>query len=299
MLKMKKTITITHPYQNPRNTNFPTLPSAFSQNPPVNIFTAIFRWALLPKTRIFVTFVTKAPAGLARISTGMHLRSQLRFPHAGLARVLGSIFRREHFPGIDLPLQNDLPCTLQASFPMIKSFRSEAEETGKYATNPRVSAAGFLSYARHDRKIAEQIRRALQNNDYSVWFDSAVRPGRDWIGPPIFLQLLKMSWPGVVISGIPRPTRAPGGGSAFECRKGAKGAIRPDFSQTLPSPRADSWAGCRIMDAGSSLEFQSPLDFERSLIQSLNEVDSFHVHVFPARSAPPKFHKEDDNATGR
>ena len=26
MLKMKKTITITNPYQNPQNTNFPTLP---------------------------------------------------------------------------------------------------------------------------------------------------------------------------------------------------------------------------------------------------------------------------------
>lgn len=38
----------------------------------------------------------------------------------------------------------------------------------------------FLSCARQDRKIAERIRRALQNHDYSVWFDSVVRPGRDW-----------------------------------------------------------------------------------------------------------------------
>ena len=38
----------------------------------------------------------------------------------------------------------------------------------------------FLSYARQDQKIAERIRRALQNQDYSVWFDSAVRRGRDW-----------------------------------------------------------------------------------------------------------------------
>ena len=29
-----------------------------------------------------------------------------------------------------------------------------------------------------DRKIAERIRRALQHHDFSVWFDSAVRPGR-------------------------------------------------------------------------------------------------------------------------
>ena len=36
------------------------------------------------------------------------------------------------------------------------------------------------AYARQHRKIAERIRRALQNHDYSVWFDSAVRPGRDW-----------------------------------------------------------------------------------------------------------------------
>lgn len=41
-------------------------------------------------------------------------------------------------------------------------------------------ATVFLSYARQDQKIAERIRRALQNHDYSVWFDSAVRPGRDW-----------------------------------------------------------------------------------------------------------------------
>jgi TIR domain len=39
---------------------------------------------------------------------------------------------------------------------------------------------GFLSYARQDQKIAERIRRALQRRDYSVWFDSAVRPERDW-----------------------------------------------------------------------------------------------------------------------
>ena len=30
MLKMKKTITITNPYQNPRNTNFPTLPNTLT-----------------------------------------------------------------------------------------------------------------------------------------------------------------------------------------------------------------------------------------------------------------------------
>lgn len=41
-------------------------------------------------------------------------------------------------------------------------------------------ATVFLSFARQDQKIAERIRRALQNHDYSVWFDSAVRPGRDW-----------------------------------------------------------------------------------------------------------------------
>ena len=41
-------------------------------------------------------------------------------------------------------------------------------------------ATVFLSHARQDQKIAERIRRALQNHDYSVWFDSAVRPGRDW-----------------------------------------------------------------------------------------------------------------------
>lgn len=38
----------------------------------------------------------------------------------------------------------------------------------------------FLSYARQDQKIAERIRRAWQNHDYSVWFDSAVRRERDW-----------------------------------------------------------------------------------------------------------------------
>lgn len=41
-------------------------------------------------------------------------------------------------------------------------------------------ATVFHSYARQDQKIAERIRRALQNHDYSVCFDSAVRPGRDW-----------------------------------------------------------------------------------------------------------------------
>ena len=41
-------------------------------------------------------------------------------------------------------------------------------------------ATVFLSYARQDQKITERIRRALQNHDYSVLFDSAVRPGRDW-----------------------------------------------------------------------------------------------------------------------
>ena len=41
-------------------------------------------------------------------------------------------------------------------------------------------ASVFLSYARQDQKIAERIWRALQRHDYSVWFDSAVRPGRDW-----------------------------------------------------------------------------------------------------------------------
>lgn len=41
-------------------------------------------------------------------------------------------------------------------------------------------ATVFLSDARQDQKIAERIRRALQNHDDSVWFDSAVRPGRDW-----------------------------------------------------------------------------------------------------------------------
>ncbi len=41
-------------------------------------------------------------------------------------------------------------------------------------------ATVFLSYARQDQKIAERIGRAWQNQDYSVWFDSTVRPGRDW-----------------------------------------------------------------------------------------------------------------------
>jgi len=41
-------------------------------------------------------------------------------------------------------------------------------------------ATVFLSYARQDRNIAERIRHALQNHDYSVWLDSAVLPGRDW-----------------------------------------------------------------------------------------------------------------------
>ena len=40
-------------------------------------------------------------------------------------------------------------------------------------------ATVFLSYARQDQKIADRIRRALQNHDFSVWFDSAVRPGQD------------------------------------------------------------------------------------------------------------------------
>lgn len=39
----------------------------------------------------------------------------------------------------------------------------------------------FLSYAQKDHDMADRIRRSLSDHDYSVWFDSSLAPGSDWM----------------------------------------------------------------------------------------------------------------------
>jgi hypothetical protein len=78
---------------------------------------------------------------------------------------------------------------VQQEVELIKSMEGKAFETIDLNQNLQTElhklvrlskrATVFLSYARHDREIAERIWRALQAHDYSVWFDEAVTAGQD------------------------------------------------------------------------------------------------------------------------
>ncbi len=93
-------------------------------------------------------------------------------------------------------------------------------------------ATVFLSYSHHDREIADRIRQALEQHDYSAWLDTAIPPGDDWAAA------IRSAIDDAVARGFVLVTLSPASLASQYCKHGTEYALelaaRPPRSNVIP-----------------------------------------------------------------